>query len=335
MLESVVLKTKSSDVTDKAETRAPKKPATCGKSKFPTDEEKNALSNVSSLPDDAVALWDKIERLELTREVAQLETLGYAVIPPEKVASPQFIETLREKLFDAVERRTGIRPNLAADAPPSAAFMEKDTSSSFANYTYLLMEDPIFQQAALNEAVLTMIDLVLGKNAVLATCLSLMKGPGDCDLTLHADNLMTPAPYSHIEHFCNVTWCLTDYSLDNGAICFVPGSHKYARPPLPGEGLESRVPIEAPAGSVIMWPGSTWHGAFAKKTPGLRVNLINQFIRPVFTGEPYRENVTPEILAAHPPRFSTLMGQDLNSGWKEEGPQNERIAYNRGRHVYD
>ncbi|WP_039857774.1 phytanoyl-CoA dioxygenase family protein [Novosphingobium pentaromativorans] len=294
-----------------------------------------SLADVRSLPDDALRVWQNIERLGLTREVAQLEVLGYAVIPPEKVAPAEFIDTLREKLFDVVERRIGTRPDLQADTPPSAAFMQKDTSGSFANYTYLLLEDPVFQKAAMNEAVLAMIDLILGKNAVLATCLSLMKGPGDADLTLHADNLMTPAPYSRIEHFCNVTWCLTDYSRESGSICFVPGSHKYARPPGFGESSDDRVAIEAPAGSVIIWPGSTWHGAFAKKTPGLRVNLINQFIRPVFTGEPYRENVTPEILAANPRRFSTLMGQDLNSGWKEEGPQNERVAYNRGRHPYD
>lgn len=29
-----------------------------------------------------------------------------------------------------------------------------------------------------------------------------------------------------------------------------------------------------PTGSVIVWPGSTWHGAYPKKTKGLRLSAI-------------------------------------------------------------
>jgi ectoine hydroxylase-related dioxygenase (phytanoyl-CoA dioxygenase family) len=94
--------------------------------------------------------------------------------------------------------------------------------------------------------------------------------------------------------------------------------------------------VECKAGSMIFWGGNTWHGAFARKNPGLRINLIIAMFRPhMRPQEPYRENVTQEILDANPPRFATLMGKHLNYGWQEEGPQNEPEASNVGRHAYD
>ena len=33
-------------------------------------------------------------------------------------------------------------------------------------------------------------------------------------------------------------------------------------------------PAEGPRGSVVIWPGATWHGAYPKRTPGLRLNAV-------------------------------------------------------------
>ena len=70
---------------------------------------------------------------------------------------------------------------------------------------------------------------------------------------------------------CNSAWALTDYTPDNGPIAMVPGSHKYCRQPRLGEGEDMAVPVEAPEGSLIVWHGNTWHGAYPKKTDGLRL----------------------------------------------------------------
>jgi ectoine hydroxylase-related dioxygenase (phytanoyl-CoA dioxygenase family) len=290
-----------------------------------------------SISPAALAVWEQVERLGLFRHIAELEVKGYTIIPPEKIGPPEFIAELRERLFDVVERRTGTRPNVETGALrlPSETLNESYKVAGL-NSAYLLFEDPIFQKAAVNETVLAIVDYLIGKSANLTTCLSLIKGQGEDDLALHIDSVITPPPLSPHQQFCNVTWALTDYSRENGALCFAPGSHKYLRAPMPGEGIADRVAVEAPAGSVIIWPGSTWHGAFARKAPGLRANVIFQYIRPhIRPLEPYRENVTPEILAANPPRFATLVGQELNHGWKEEGPQRESTAYKRGRHAYD
>jgi ectoine hydroxylase-related dioxygenase (phytanoyl-CoA dioxygenase family) len=135
----------------------------------------------------------------------------------------------------------------------------------------------------------------------------------------------------------NVTWALTDYDDDAGPLVYVPGSHRLCRHPLPGEGRDAMVPVRPRAGSIIFWHGNLWHGAAARRSPGLRINLIvammRSYLRPQ---EPYREYVTQEVLDANPPRFATLLGQHLYYGWREDGPHLTTISRTPGSaHQFD
>jgi hypothetical protein len=287
---------------------------------------------------DTETVWSTITRLGLAENIAELEVRGFTVLPPERVAPPEFIAALRDRILGVARRRTGQPLKLADGTTRRKGSGGENELYEIGGLTvpYLLLEDPLFQEAALNPACLAIIDYLIGKSATITASLAILKSRGEKDLPLHIDQVITPPPLAHVHQFCNVTWALTDYTRANGALCFVPGSHKYFRPPLPGEGVGQRVAVEAPAGSMILWPGSTWHGSFARTSPGLRVTLINQYTRPHLRPlEPYRENVPAELLERLPRRFATLMGKDLNHGWKEEGPQNEATAYNRGRHAYD
>ena len=187
------------------------------------------------------------------------------------------------------ERRHG-RPLDLGGSPD----MDNPASSMGVHLSYLLFEDPVFQQAVLNPAVLTLVDYMLGRNCILKNCLSLLKGPGGPDLSVHCDNGRVSSPFPPHDITCNFTWALTDYSAENGALFMIPGSHKQYRHPKPGEGLEDKAIIECPAGSLIAWTGRTWHGAVARTAPGVRVNLITAMCRPyIRPQEPYREERRP------------------------------------------
>ncbi len=266
--------------------------------------------------------WQEIQRLALEPYVAELDAIGYTIVPPELAGPNRFGQRLRDALLDVAERRTGTRPNLDHDArfdDPEVAFGQ--------NFSYLLFEDRVFQEAIVNPVVVALVTHLLGENAILSNCLGFIKGPGKTDLALHSDNVYIPAPFPVHAQVCNATWLLSDYTKENGALCFVPGSHQYARHPNPGEGHDERVAVEAPAGSLAFWHGHTWHGAFARKDPGIRMNLINAFMRMYMRPqEPYRENVTAEQLACNPPRFATLLGQHISYGWREEGPDYDALG---------
>jgi len=270
----------------------------------------------------ALAHWREVQRLGLERHVAELDVLGYTIVPPAVAAPDGLALRLREALLDVAERRTGTRPKIEHDPrfdDPAVPFGQ--------NFAFLLFEDDAFQEAILNPVVTALVTHLLGVNAILSNCLAFIKGPGNDDLALHCDNVYIAAPFPPHAQVCNATWLLTDYTKADGALCFVPGSHQYGRHPQPGEGLDERVAVEAPAGSLAFWHGATWHGAFARTKPGVRMNLINAFMRMhMRPQEPYRENVTDAQLASRPPRFATLLGRHVGYGWKEEGPDYDELG---------
>ena len=105
-------------------------------------------------------------------------------------------------------------------------------------------------------------------------------------------------------------------------MAFVPGSHRRARQPNPGEGVDEAIPVEAPAGSLVVWTGNMWHGAFPRQNDGLRLVLTCSFNRPYLrTQEDYRRTVTQEILDQNPDRLAVLLGLSEVNGWEDsKGP---------------
>jgi len=261
------------------------------------------------------AALEEIQSLGLADYVTELDTNGYTIIPPDKVAPPEFIDRMLDAVLDVAERRWGSRPDMVN--PDAQGFSAPHGTS----VTYMLYEDPVFQEAALNPTALAMATYLVGHNAILYTCMALLKGPGRVDMPLHSDNIMVPPPFGPNNFVCNTTWLLTDASPANGSTCFVPGSHKQQRHPYPDEGTADRVAITAPRGSLLVWPGHTWHGGVARINPGLRVQMPimygRMYVRPQ---EPYMENVTRDVLDRNPPRFAKLVGQHVPYGFKEEGP---------------
>lgn len=286
----------------------------------------------------ATEMWAEIERLDLVRNIAELEILGYTVVPPEKVAPPGFVDRLRAAALAVAERRTGLK--LHGDLT-SADVDERMKHGFGLPLVYVLFEDPLFQEALLNPVGLALTTFLLGRNALLSDASILLKGPGGEDLALHADSFRVPDPLPALPPICNVTWALTDYTKENGAIAVVPGSHRFLRRPLKNEALNERVAVEAKAGSLIVFGGQVWHGSFARMAPGFRAALVMYMCRPhMATQGEYGKYVPQEVLDRNPARLATLLGRHINYGWRETGPQGplddaKANTWEIGRHAYD
>jgi ectoine hydroxylase-related dioxygenase (phytanoyl-CoA dioxygenase family) len=93
------------------------------------------------------------------------------------------------------------------------------------------------------------------------------------------------------------------------SVTVTPGSHLKGRQPKLGEDADKAVAIDAPAGSIVLWLGDTWHGAFPKVTPGLRVTLTAMFCRPYVTPqEDFRAFAEKIDLSRYPARLKMLLG---------------------------
>ena len=211
-----------------------------------------------------------IERYDLKSEIADLETKGYAILPPGKAKPVEFFDRLRETILRLAEtRRHG------AFGPASGL--------GTALY-HLLPQDRIFEEAVMAPAPLTLVTYLLGYRAKLSQSTVLIKDSRAAALGMHADHSgKLPAPWPNVAQYCNVTWVTTDYTRENGAVCVWPGSHRFCRP-VPDDIVmdhhrEEIEVLEMPKGSVIVWHGSLWHGAVPRTAEGQRVTLVLPHVR--------------------------------------------------------
>ena len=103
--------------------------------------------------------------------------------------------------------------------------------------------------------------------------------------TLHARTLRpnTTAQQLHVDFPCDergwpmvgFIYMIDEFRPDNGATCFVPGSQGMtAEPP-----RSQLIPASGPAGSVVIFNGSVWHGHGANRTERPRRSIQGAFIR--------------------------------------------------------
>ena len=92
--------------------------------------------------------------------------------------------------------------------------------------------------------------------------------------------------------------------------------------PKPGEGVGEAIPVEVPAGTVVVFHGNLWHGAFPRKHPGLRLSIAAYYCSRYFREqESFRGRVTEEMLARNGDRFRSLVQYDDIWGFQDErGP---------------
>jgi ectoine hydroxylase-related dioxygenase (phytanoyl-CoA dioxygenase family) len=259
---------------------------------------------------DLDEIWRDIKACDLTENVAEYEAYGYTVVPPEKVAPPEFHAKVLEAVLGVHERRTGHKVDLNGNSGIDSPLTQTND---------IMREDPIFEKLPLIPAVYAMARYACGRSVVLSeiNCSVKNQDPRRTH-SLHVDQIGTPPPNPPYAQMLNVTWTLTDYSKELGTTAMVPCSHRFGRMPLSYEAdflaenpAVRAVPVESKAGSLIIWHGALWHGAYPRSAPGVRVNTVLPFTRWYMRPQrDFRRECPPEVLARNPPEFAQLMGMD-------------------------
>ena len=281
---------------------------------------------------EAKQLVEEIDRLDLHRNVFELDTLGLTVVDASKTQAAPLADRAFERICELIEERTGTRP----DVETGSTHVDVVVPSLY----HVIFDDPVFEQLLMHPLALALATYLVGRRCTYSGSEVFMKGPADrktgnalgigassegLQLGLHSDNVVFPEPFAPYAQLCNVTWLLSDYTKEAGALAFVPGSHKLCRNPHDGEAAEQAVPIEAPKGSLVVWHANTWHGSFPRLHPGLRTSLAfalaREYARP---HEPDRSALTPEMLERNDRRFARLMGCDVLE-WGQEGPDYDKL----------
>ena len=143
-------------------------------------------------------------------------------------------------------------------------------------------------------------------------------GPG---LGLHDDSsLYQNGPLPDKPHVFNTNWILT---IHEGGRCvlYYPWFSSTSVTLVPVR-VEKAMPVEAPAGSVLVFHGNVWHGAFPKTTPGLRLSINAYYCGQHYRAqEDFRGRIPDEVFDRQDNRFRQLLGYDDPWGFRDQrGP---------------
>jgi len=222
---------------------------------------------------------------------------GYTIV--EDAIDPDLTDSLRRALQD-LER--------FFEVEPAANSFEGHHTLRVYN---LLAFGPRFEQIPVHPNVLPIVEGVLDPGCLISSLSSISIQPGETAQPIHADDQLIPIPKPHPPTVCNSMWALTDFTEANGATRLVPGTHLADHSPDYGAHYES-IAAEMPAGSVLIWHGSLWHGGGANTTTetrmGIAMNYCAGYIR---QQENQQLGLSRETVERFSPRLRELVGYSV------------------------
>jgi len=215
-------------------------------------------------------------------------------------------DSLRTSL---VQRIDGLMEELAVPFGENR-FLGRHTRRIF----NLLARDPLFERVPICPATLPVVDALLDDECLLSSLTAIEMHPGQAGQPLHSDDgsygFPRPAPTSIVI----AMWALTDFTRENGGTHVVPGSHRAARRPRRGDAPET-IQVEMPAGSVLFYDGSLWHGGGENRTDARRLGIVSNYCAGYLRQEECQILALPrERVAAFPSRLRKLVGYGTYRG---------------------
>src|SRR4051812_3536771 len=200
--------------------------------------------------------------MEVQDHVTRIAEDGYTIVPG--AIETELLDSLTAEL-DRLERELAV-------APAGNSFEGRNTVRIY----NLLAHGPVFERIPLHPKVLPIVEGVLDRGCLVSSLSSIAICPGEQAQPIHADDQLIPLGKPHAPTVCNTMWALTDFTESNGATRIIPRSHLADHSPDFGREYDS-IAAEMPAGSVLVWHGSLWHGGGATRTEGRRVGIAMNY----------------------------------------------------------
>jgi ectoine hydroxylase-related dioxygenase (phytanoyl-CoA dioxygenase family) len=211
---------------------------------------------------------------DVAQGLADIREYGLAIIPG--VLGGDTLARTRDALYRAAEsdRSRGREQRFGLD------YAHDESNQRVWN---VLSRDPLFEDLAAHPVALQFVKGALGWPALLGNLSANITGPGGGEMVLHADQIFMPEPWAAEPQGLNIAWCLDDFTEANGATRFAPGSHRLNRAPRPDEAGVDTIPIEAPAGSILVFESRVWHKTgFNRTADQHRAGVFAWYTKPIY-----------------------------------------------------
>ena len=256
-----------------------------------------------------------------------LEVNGLAVVPPEVHGFPiekfdLMVDLILQKSAELVGCKFSLElgPHETLQFSPASVGLNAAGKDQHLPSQFLIQQlsrlHRVFRDLAVDRVAVALIKHMVGEKATrFSSHNSFVKWQGEFGygptLGLHADQSGMPLPWGRASLTANTNWCLTDYTLEGDALAYVPGSHRRVSRPAQPQAAQEAVPVEAPKGSVIVFHGATWHGAFPRTIPGMRISVANYYRHLMVTSQEDIQGRFPRELTddcENPELFKQLSG---------------------------
>jgi ectoine hydroxylase-related dioxygenase (phytanoyl-CoA dioxygenase family) len=261
---------------------------------------------------------DPLAGRDLSAAFADLDRDGFCVV--EDVLSPAQAARVRERLVAvaAAEAAAGI-----TSAGPEGPRNQRVYALTHKGDEFIsLLEHPVLW---------TLMTQVLGQDFLLSSITANIAGPGGPAMVLHPDQGYIPPPWPPYPLVANIMWMLDDFTPQNGATRFVPGSHRDALGgPTDAGRVAEAVPVTGRAGSVLCFDGRVLHQTGANTTADvLRHGVLTYCCRPwIRQQENSSLSIPPELWPQLSDRVRQLSGLKIYAGLGMiDGPDQRGFRY--------
>ncbi|KAH0527492.1 hypothetical protein TsFJ059_002492 [Trichoderma semiorbis] len=201
--------------------------------------------------------------------IHEINRHGYAIIP--NAFSPSIVAEAKAEVA-----RLTADPEMVGPAGEKGrnTFEGYKTQRLYA----LANKSRVFDGFALHGDVLALNDYFLDPGYLINSFQSINILPGESAQTLHYDHGYVTMERPHKPVGTGVMIALDDYTANNGATVIVPDSHLWDSRRVPS--AEETIPVIMPAGSMLFFLSTLWHGGGANTSDESRLALTAQYCQP-------------------------------------------------------
>jgi hypothetical protein len=254
-----------------------------------------------------MSLPTRIEALEPALKA--LEVQGFSVIPD--VLSEQEVARVRSRVIEVArfERDAGIDHDPKwEDGPRNQRIFG------------LLNKGIEFAALAEHPLALALMEHLLDPMFLISSITANITGPGGHPMYLHYDQDYVPGPWPPFPLVANIIWMLDDFTEENGATRFIPGSHREDHGEWTPESVSRRngetVAAEGRAGSLVCLDGRVLHQTGANSTADqLRHGIVAYYCQPwIRQQENASLSILPEVWPTLSPTLRGMVGLKMYRG---------------------
>ena len=233
---------------------------------------------------------------EVDRCMQAIERDGFVVL--ENLIPKDVVAEIKEDLIPRFEYDSGRNNFEGFKTQRLYAFFEKSLVCN------PLVEHPL---------ILGCLDRIFEPNYLLSQLQAINILPGEAHQPLHPDDAFYRVPRPRPPLGAATIWAIDDFTEENGATMVIPKSHLWDDHLPTEEDLTHQRPVVMPAGSVVLFVGTLWHGGGANRSDAARLCVSAQYCAPwCRTQENYSLSLSRETVKKCSEHIQRMLGYSIH-----------------------